>query len=336
MSLAVHDVYRGNLATSGKLKLRAKALLAEGTGEATFQACVLLHEAARIQRLALEALPVCPPETRLASLIEETWCYVEGRDPPLAAEAWSEVLPAREEVEARAADGMLSRVIPLYAALQREFSLAVHASPEVLALREAGRLDHLPPDSLARARKELGRLLERFPGATSFWWMAYRLAESAGDRGGAWDALRRARELAPTNPRFLAMSVLVAAWALSPVEADKYLAAIRPTIANRAEPEVCLMYGLAELRLAEHARASERPERWSRARDAADAGVARARTEGLRRNLKATQLIARELLAGRKPTMDILYRAGLSEVAATAKTNANVTKLLFERELRAA
>lgn len=331
---AVHDVYEINLASSGKLKLRAKRQLAEDTPEATFEACVLLHEAARVQRLAVDALPLCPPVTQLASALEETWCYIEGRDPPRAAETWGSVLRARETVDPATVEAMLSKVQPLYETSRREFANAVNASPAVLAIWNAGRLDGLASGELTRARKELTRLLSLFPGASSFWWMAYRLAESARDRSRAWDALTRARRLMPTNPRFLAMSLLVAAWALPSSGAEEHLASIRPTIADRAPAEVCLMYALAEITLARKASAAERKARWTRARDAADAGSARAEAEGLRRNLKATQLLLRELLAGREPTMEILYLAGLGEIAAAAKSNANVIDFLTERVRR--
>lgn len=334
MSAAVHDVYEINLASSGKLKLRAKRLLAEDTPDATFEACVLLHEAARMQRLAVDALPVRLSVTQLASALEETWCYVEGCDPPRAAETWGVVLRARESVDQPTAEAMLSKVQPLYEASRRDFAKAVNSSPAALALSNAGRLDGLGPADLARARKELAGLLSDFPGASSFWWMAYRLAESASDRSRAWDALTRARRLMPTNPRFLAMSLLVAAWALPSSEAEEHLASVRPTIADRAAAEVCLMYALAEITLTRKAPAAERKTRWTRARDAADAGSARAETEGLRRNLTATQLLVRELLAGREPTMEIMYVAGLGESAATAKANTSVIDFLTERVRR--
>ena len=51
MTSVEQDVYGANLASSGKLKLRAKALLARGTSDAVFDACVLLHEAARKETL---------------------------------------------------------------------------------------------------------------------------------------------------------------------------------------------------------------------------------------------------------------------------------------------
>ena len=84
-----HDLYQATLAQGGKWKLRAKALLAEGGAENGFDASVLLHEAARLQHAAVEALPVCPPVTRLASLAEECWCYTAARNLPRAAETWA-------------------------------------------------------------------------------------------------------------------------------------------------------------------------------------------------------------------------------------------------------
>ena len=53
--------YGLHLASSGKLKLRAQALLALGGSKEVFDACVLLHEAARIERLAVQALAHVPP-----------------------------------------------------------------------------------------------------------------------------------------------------------------------------------------------------------------------------------------------------------------------------------
>ncbi len=330
MTSVVHDVYQVNLASSGKLKLRAKGLLAEGTDDAVFDACVLLHEAARIQRLAVESLPACPPITRLTSAVEECWCYVEGRDPPRAAEAWGDVLRAREGIEPRVAESVLSRLEPRYKAAQQEFAQAVHSSATLLAIRGAGALSGLMPVELTKARKELASVLAKFPGATSFRWMQYRLAEADDKKRDAWEALARCRRLAPDNPRFRAMSLLVAAWALPMAGADEQLASVRGVLA-RSEPEVCLMYALAEINLARKAETADRKLRWNRAREAADAGIARATSEGLRKHLKAAQLLLNELLAGRKPTIEILYLAGLTEIASTAKASADVIDLLTAR-----
>lgn len=91
------------------------------------------------------------------------------------------------------------------------------------------------------------------------------------------------------------------------------------------------MYAHAELTLARKVAAKERKSRWTRARDAADAGIAQATSEGLRMNLKATQLLLQELLADRVPTPEVLYLAGLSELAATAMPKVDVLDLLTVR-----
>jgi hypothetical protein len=327
MTNAVHDIYSVTLAGSGKLKLRAKALLADGGPEPEFRACVLLHEAARMQRRATEALLDCPPQTRLASAVEECWCLVEGLDPPRASNAWGDVLRARQAVDAPTADAIVHRLAPRYDALHSRFVRAVHAATTLRGLRDAQTLAALGTGDRVRARKELARVLAQFPGAASFWWMSYRLAEADGDKARAWNALGSARRLDPENPRFAAMSVLVAASALPFDEAETYLAGVRGAI-EQAEPELCLMYALAEITLARDGVPQKRMSRWILARLAAEAGSARATSDGLRKNLRAVQLILGALIHGREPTMDLLYLAGLGELASTVKANADVVALL--------
>ncbi len=330
MNPVASDLYTMNLASSGRLKLRAKSLLAEGTPDEVFKACVLLHDAARIQRLALEALPACPAVTTLSSRVEECWCFVEGRDPPRAAEAWGHVLQAQEAVDAPTADAILSRLSPRFEASRRSFSRIIAASPTLLSIAEVGLGTDLSRTSRLRVRKELDAVLAQFPGAMNFWWMRYRLAEMDDKRQEAWSALERARLLAPDNSRLRAMSLVVAVWALPPIAAEQHITGVRGTL-DQAAAEVCLMYALAEITLARGASRDETTLRWTRARDAADAGIARAGTPELRRNLKAIQLLLCDLLAGREPTMEILYRAGLGRVAAMEKPDANVVDLLNAR-----
>jgi len=330
MTAVVHDVYEMNLASSGRLKLRAKALLAEGTPDEVFRACVLLHDAARIQRLAVQALPACPPVTLLSSLVEECWCFVEGRDPLRAAETWGLLLLAREAVDAATAEAILSRLSPRFEAFRQEFARLGAASPTLRAMVEAGPASDPSRAARVRARKELGTVLARFPGAMNFWWMLYRLAEMEGNKAEAWDALSRARQLAPDNARLAAMSLVVAVWALPAAAAEQHLAGVRGTL-DRAVAEVCLLYALAEIVLARVAAREEQVLRWERAREAAEAGLTRADTPELRSNLKATQLLLRELLAGREPTMEVLYRSGLGKAAALEKPDANVVDFLTTR-----
>ena len=143
MTSTVHEVYALILGASGKLKIRAKRLRADDGVDAVFNASVLLHEAARVQRRATDALSECPPATRLASAVEECWCLAEGLDPPSAAKAWGEVLRARENVDAPTADGISSRLAPRYHALNDAFVTAIQASPTLLAVREASTLRNL-------------------------------------------------------------------------------------------------------------------------------------------------------------------------------------------------
>lgn len=327
MTQAVHDVYALNLATSGKLKLRAKSFLAEGSPESVFEACVLLHEAARVQQRAVSALSACPPATRLSSAAEECWCYVEGRDPPRAADAWGQVLRARQDIDSTTAEAILARITPLFESSQREFASAVKSSSVLLAARDLGSLALLSATERDRARKELALILASFPGATSLWWLQYRLAEAADRKDDAWEALSRARRLAPENPRFLAMSLLVATWALSRAEAEKHIAPVRASF-DRLGAEVCLLYACSEMMLARKAPSAERRTRWQRGLDAAQAGLAQVEAEGLRKNLRAAQMLLQALLAGRKPTMDILYLAGLSDLALASQRSADVAEVL--------
>jgi len=335
MSQALHDVYGMNLAASGKLALRAKGRLAEGTPDAIFDACVLLHEAAHLQQLALAALPTCPAVTRLASLVEECWYLVEGRDPPRAGEVWGQLLHARAAVDAPTAAALLTRLAPRYEAAQRAFATAVQASPALVALATTGVPAGPSTTAVRAARRGIAAVLAKFPGATSFWWMRYRLAEGAGDRDDAWKALSRARQLAPYNPRFAAIALLVAVWALPRDDAEMHLAAVRGSL-DHAPAEVCLTYAHAEIALAVKAPPKERVRRLERALTAAEAGSARANSEGLYRNLTAVRLLLRELRAGREPTLEILYLAGLGALAAQEPPTADVADLLATRVRRLA
>jgi hypothetical protein len=334
MTPGAYDVYQANLASSGKLALRAKGRLAEGTADAVFEACVLLHEAARLQRLATQALPTCPAVSRLAAAVEECWYLVEGRDPPRAAEAWGQVLRDRQGVDEPTADAMLSRLAPRFEKSRREFLKTVGAAPTLMTITDARSLA-AAPNVRSKARKELRAVLARFPGTPYFWWVEYRLAEQEGDKTAAWGALTRARQLDPNNQSYEASSLLLAAWALPRRAAEQHLARVRGSF-DRAGAEVCLMHALAVLELAGGSKGGERAKRWEEARDAANSGLTQARTEELRRDLKAVQLLVGELLAGRVPTMEILYLAGLGEVASMAAPSASVVEVLTTTVRRAA
>jgi tetratricopeptide (TPR) repeat protein len=329
MSQVIYDAYEFNLVSSGKRKMRAKGLLAGGSRDEVFEACVLLHEAARIERRAVKSLTSCPAATRLASAVEECWCFVEGRDPLQAAVAWGRVLTEQEAVDRPTAEALRSRLEPMYEASNRAYNQALRASPNVLEMLKTRSLVGGTAAKRARLRRETEAFLKNFPGATSWWWFAYRLAEAADDKGRAWDALLRARRLDPENRRFVAMSLLVAARTRSLEEAEEHLAQVRTSLEREGE-EVCIMYALAEMALARKGTQAARAARWQRALDATHAGLAQVTDRGWRANLKAIQMIIVELLSGREPTLDILYRAGLGEVAAAARPKANVVDLLTD------
>lgn len=320
----VTDASELNLATSGKLKLRATARLAEGRPAATFEACVLLHEAARAERRAIEALAGYPPSTRLAASIEECWCLVEGLDPQRAAGAWGRVLREKEHVDAPTAEAMLVRLAPRFAESDHRFKKRLAGMTALARARGAGSLVPATAAAQSAIHREVKQVLDAFPGATSFWWASYRLLEAQNDNKGAWTALANARLLDPENRRFEAMSLLLSTRALPEKAADEYLGRVRGSF-DDVGAEICLMYALAEIELAKTSRPEER---WTRALDAANAGLTQAPSEGLRKSLKATQLLLDALLSGQEPTLDILYLAGLGESAAVAQPRGNVRDLV--------
>jgi hypothetical protein len=306
------DAYRLALSEAGKLKLRASALLAEGGWERVIDAAVLFQAAARAEARSLLALEHVPVETRLAATIEECWCLLEGGDPASAALAWDRVRVASEQVLPEVASSMRSRLDPVYLARTRAYAMAIRRCKMLTALRPTGSF--VPPTKGQRARvdRELSRLLQDFPGVASFWWAKYRLAEADGDAERAWAAIRTACRLQPQNARFASISLLLAARTRPLKETDELLdAAI-----DGAAPEVALLYAFAQIELARRAPQS-RGRRFEKAIRATEVGLAGGPREGLRRHLTAARLLAGEFAAGREATVDILYRAGLGDLAAS-------------------
>jgi hypothetical protein len=309
------DAYRLALSEAGKLKLRASALLAEGGRERAIDAAVLFQAAARAEARSLLALERVPIETRLAAAIEECWCLLEGGDPPSAALAWDRVRAASEQVAPEVASSMRSRLDPIYAARTRAYAKAIQRCKTLTKLRPTGSF--VPPTRGQRALldRELSRLLQDFPGVASFWWARYRLAEVDGDTERAWAALRVAYRLQPQHARFAAMSLLLAARTRPLKVADELLGAVDAAI-DGAAPEVALLYAFAQIELARRV-PQHRGRRFAKAIRATEAGLAGGPREGLRRHLLAARLLVSELAAGREATVDILYRAGLGDLAAS-------------------
>jgi cytochrome c-type biogenesis protein CcmH/NrfG len=140
----------------------------------------------------------------------------------------------------------------------------LRALPDVVPPNREGQLAVL---------RDVRRLLKAFPGATHSWWASYRLLEALGDMAGAWQSLARARRLDPDNRRYKAVSLLLATAALPAAEAELHIEqSARPL--EEAGPDVCLMYALAQLRLAPRSRAKER---WRRSLEASQAACPRPR-----------------------------------------------------------
>ena len=307
------DPYNLALGEGGKLKMRATALLAEGGAKNRVEAAVLFHAAARAERRALESLEEVDRATSLAAAIEICWCLLEGFDPTGAAGARGEVLEHARGVPADLAGAMSSRLEVRFRRELTEFNRLFGNASALRALRASGTF--VGPTAAERRRvcREIFRLLKRFPGIPGLWWAAYRNAEADGEVETAWGHLRRAHRLDPLNAAFEAMSLTLAPRVLTPSELDKLLAASFNKIQSRkAAPELCLQYALAEISVA---KSHLDPERLARTRLAVDVGQEQqVRRERVRQYLHATRLLLEEIASGRRPTLDILFRAGLGEL----------------------
>jgi hypothetical protein len=314
------DLYRLTLPTSGKLKLRAQSLLAEGHAAARIHAAVLLREAARTERRCIDLLPSAPAETRLAAAIEECACLLAAADPPGATEAWRRVEHASTLVVPEVGSALRARLDPRYREEITRFQKALRGAPH-FRQRRGG---YLPVTARERRQlaAELRRLTEEFPGVPGLWWSRYRLAETAGETD-AWRALEVAHELEPGDPTYEAVRFSLEL-KRSSHRAAEILDAAYSRI-DRAPAELCLVHALAEIGLAQAS--SSEPwarERWTRAQTAASEGVKRARSDGLRRWLKAVELLVFWELQGREPGYEILYSVGLSQVASNAEAEGAV------------
>lgn len=323
MSLGLYEKQRQ---MAGGLKMRATAGLADGRSEHVFEACVLFHEAARVEQRAVGLIDAAPAETRLAALIEACACYVDGLDPPMAGQVWAQIVRERERVDAEVATSMLSRLEPRYERSHRAYAKLLS---KLVFIRPGPGGSLVPPHARDRrgAAREVAEVTDSYPGAAIWWWAAYRIAEASGRNMHAWYALRRAHRLEPDNARFEAVSLLAATWALAPAAADEHLAGYRGRLDGTA-PEVCLMYALGEVRLARDGPPQGRVERWERALQAARAGLAQHPGGTTRKNLRATELLIQSYLDDEKPTLELLYLAGLADVAVRARPTDDIADLV--------
>ena len=324
-----NELHRLALANSGKLKLRAKALLAEGDPEQAVEVAVLLHDAARAEARAVASIESPPAETRLAAAIEECWCLLEGGDPVSAALVWGRLDAVADGVAPDVASSMRARLSAFYDARARAYGEQISRCKTLQQMRPTGSLVPATKTMRKALLRELDALLAEFPGLASVWWARYRIKEFDGDFAAAIGALRNARRLQPDNDRFAAQSLLVVA-EHAPSEADATLATTLDRFGDTSA-DVCLLYALAQLRLARSDKKLAR-ERCEKAARAAERGFSCVRSPHTRQLLEAARLLTTEMLAGRPPTLAILYRAGLGDLAISENVQTfDVAVMLAER-----
>ncbi len=154
------------LLEAGKLKLAAKARLAEGGPDARFEAAVLYHAAARAEQRALLALESPSPEARLASAIERCASLILGFDASAVLDSgWGDVLAASSAVEDRTAAAMRARIDEMLSSFLKRYQDARGKVPAVDAWTEAG----CPPGAPRSVQREADRFLKVFPGDAPLW-----------------------------------------------------------------------------------------------------------------------------------------------------------------------
>jgi hypothetical protein len=303
------DAYRVARAESGKLKLRATALLADGGRAETFEAACLFHEAARAEARALRILDAASPTVRLTSAVERCACLIEGLDPQGAALAWGDVLDASRWVPEATALALRANIQARRASQARAWSKALRGSPAFV--KTMGSAGWVPAGRAERAGlgRELRALLAVFSGVADLWLVLSSNEEADGDLKEAWSAVQRARRLDPEDAQGAAMTLFVAARALGQAEAEGYLDQVHARL-ELAPWELCLAAAAVGLMMGR--RWGRGPERWARALAATVEGESRRDAPGrARKFFRALHLLLSELLAGRPPTEDVLFRAGL-------------------------
>lgn len=318
------DAYEQARSSAGKLKLKARAKLAFGEPDETFEACVLLHEAARIERRAVRLVDATV-ETKLSALAEACACLLLGLDPPGAIEVWAEIVQLRVATD-RAAD-VLGDLEARVETVRRQYNKKVE---RLSVFARAPQNETERRRALAAVEVTLGD----YPGVGSLWWARYWLLANLlrKRKRDAWRSIERAQKLAPDNPYIEASTVLAGVDLLPTVDAEALLRAARAVL-QPERPLLCLTTALAELRSAEDAPKASRTEAQRRALHAVRVGLAGRAPSPWFERLQATHDILGLLLDDREPTLDVLYRAGLPNVALHAKPGEPVLELLTQSVL---
>lgn len=318
---------RRALLDAGKFKLAARARLAEGGKDARYEAAVLYHEAARAERRALLATEVPSPEARLASAIERCACLIEGFDAMAVLEVgWPDVLAAGAAVTPEVSASMCLRIDEKMSRFVARYRRVLATTPTFRSWMEG---DQRAP--FRAGEGELARFLRAFPGDARIW--GSRSAEHAerGENAAAWSAISKARALMPDDTVIRGFALVLMPLHHPPAVAEYILDGVYASIERGEEnADVCIGFVYATVRLASR---SERREKLLR--QALTAAVEGLRAPPLwhedRQTFRAMELCLREVLADRRPTLDILYRCGLGRLAATAPEGADPLDILLSR-----
>lgn len=303
------------LLEAGKLKLAAKARLAEGGATARYEAAVLYHAAARAEQRTLLIMEAPSPEARLANAIERCACLIEGFDAMGSEIAWADVLVASSAVPERTAAAMRSRIDATMSELVKRYWAVLAKTPAFKAAIEADD----PWRASRSLDRELDRFLKAFPGDARVWCIRSFHHVQAGDVTAAWEAIQRARELMPEETTFVGMELELVPMHLPPARAEAQLDGIYTQIERGdASMDICTGFVGAAIQLAKKSRHREKL-----LRQALDAAIAGGRAadplSNYRKIFRVFELSLREMLAGRKPTVEILYRCGLGRFATAAE-----------------
>lgn len=315
------------LLEAGKLKLAAKARLAEGGATARHDAAVLFHAAARAERRTLLVMESPSPEARLANAIERCACLIEGLDAMAVLEvAWADVLVASSAVPQRTAAAMRRRIDASMLELVHRYQGVLARTPAFKAAIEAD-----DPWRASRALdRDLDRFLKVFPGDARVWSIRSWHHHQAQDITAAWESILRARELMPEETAFVGMELELLPMLLPPARAEAQLDGIYAQIERGdANADICIGFVGAAVQLAKKHRHREKLLR--QALNAAIAGTRAADPlPSDRKIFRVFELSLGELLAGRKPTVEILYRCGLGSLA-TATEQADPMAIVRSR-----
>jgi hypothetical protein len=304
------------LLEAGKLKLAAKARLAEGGAAARYEAAVLYHAAARAEQRTLLVMEAPSPEARLANAIERCACLIEGFDAMVVLEvAWADVLVASSAVSERTAAAMRSRIDASMSEFIHRYQGVIAKTPAFKAAIEAGD----PWRASRSLDREIDRFLKVFPGDARFWSIRSFRYVQAGDVTAAWEAIQRARELMPEETTFVGMELELVPMHLPPARAEAQLDGIYTQIERGdASADICIGLVGAAIQLAKKGQHREKL-----LRQALNAAIVGSRVAdplpNYRKIFRVFELSLREMLAGRKPTVEILYRCGLGRFATAAE-----------------